>query len=277
MEAKQYELGLVVKSVYLGGAGVLYGSIIGRDGDFFVVKTDRGNYSIAPKDLSVMPKGNNIASDLVFPTPTEEGSNQEDIFLDTNVKSKDDGGLKSKDVIEQESYVIPNNGTTIKLLKQSGWDGKSPILVMKATENFMQLVGIAHNWNYADFNLFEGATIGKTLYVNIDAIPKEDRDKFIKAWLDATPHNYILSESHLPITQEFIESFGFNEIDEKFPAKRYYKKTDRETVLLTTNSNFYSLFEHGLERDLAIFVNYTCTTQSELRFLLTKGRIDCSK
>jgi len=115
--------------------------------------------------------------------------------------------------------------------------------------------------------LFEGATIGKTLYVNIDAIPKEDRDNFINDWLASTPSNYILSESHLPITQEFIESFGFEHL-----GNGYYEHSNG--CQLEQNLKTYALTDK--KQDI-VFSEFDCTTQSELRFLLTKGRIDCSK
>jgi hypothetical protein len=75
------------------------------------------------------------------------------------------------------------------------------------------------------------------------------------------------------ITQEFIESFGFVEYD-NFKGV-FFKKND------TVNLCFYYIDGVAMLFDFIyndwIFDRYTCATQIELKFLLTKGRIDCSK
>lgn len=99
--------------------------------------------------------------------------------------------------------------------------------------------------------------------------------KFPKEEIDN--HYSVGYESNAPITQEFIESFGFVKVtdgqyekdiideDTELPSKLY---------LAQYKDGLWGFFDGGYD---VIFKNYTCATQSELRFLLTKGRIDCSK
>lgn len=87
-------------------------------------------------------------------------------------------------------------------------------------------------------------------------------------------------ESHLPITKEFIESFGFKQKYTATGMRSYTKGLIDEykwLMLTVENDTSFSLVEVFGEKQETIFSDYTCTTQSELRFLLTKGRIDCSK
>jgi hypothetical protein len=80
------------------------------------------------------------------------------------------------------------------------------------------------------------------------------------------------------ITQEFIESFGFKFNSSGFGLETYIKEVKNSNLgtnvqLLVFDKKVYTLnSKYGEEFNLI-----TCTTQSELRFLLTKGRIDCSK
>lgn len=85
-------------------------------------------------------------------------------------------------------------------------------------------------------------------------------------------------ERNLLITQEFIESFGFKFNSGGFGLETYRKEIKNSDLgtnveLLVFDKSVYTLnSKYGAEFNLI-----KCTTQSELRFLLTKGRIDCSK
>ena len=107
----------------------------------------------------------------------------------------------------------------------------------------------------------------------------EAKSKALKRHFENQNDWKISSEDMLPITQEFIEGFGFELVNAKSPAKKFVKTMkDKQAQLYWTNSGEFSMhIDEMLEERNAIFIGYTCTTQSELRFLLTKGRIDCSK
>lgn len=81
-----------------------------------------------------------------------------------------------------------------------------------------------------------------------------------------------------PITQEFIESFGFEKVNE---CKYNFISQEKDSYFLEAVLDKFSLYAEPTaimgENKEYIFQNFTCTTQSELRFLLTKGRINCSK
>lgn len=81
-----------------------------------------------------------------------------------------------------------------------------------------------------------------------------------------------------PITQEFIESFGFVKVNE---CKYNFISQEKDSYFLEAVLDKFSLYAEPTaimgENKEYIFQDFTCTTQSELRFLLTKGRIDCSK
>ena len=86
-------------------------------------------------------------------------------------------------------------------------------------------------------------------------------------------YEVINASDNLPITQEFIESFGFVEYDDISGV--FFKKNETVNLRFDYIGGVAMLFDF-VYNDW-IFDKYTCTTQSELRFLLTKGRIDCSK
>lgn len=128
----------------------------------------------------------------------------------------------------------------------------------------------------------------KDLIVNIDTLEsaslKEGGEKLTTKELLALFYKKGVmldkNEDHSPITQEFIESFGFAKESENTFTKPYGGNVfielsfsdDCWTLELNSNKkNFVT------EPSDIVFQNFTCTTQSELRFLLTKGRIDCSK
>lgn len=93
-----------------------------------------------------------------------------------------------------------------------------------------------------------------------------------------------LYEESAPITQEFIESFWFVKGKNHGDVVEFNKivldvkeKEEVKAELFYSEEVGYSLWIQTMTRDrLPVFVAYPCTTQSELRFLLTKGRIDCS-
>lgn len=102
---------------------------------------------------------------------------------------------------------------------------------------------------------------------------------------DHTRLNEMLDDLR-PITQEFIESFGFELSSFKgFGCLTYEKELSKnETLFLVSYDNKYSLHE-GVKsinpvwpfNFTPVFSDYNVSTRAELRFLLTKGRIDCSK
>lgn len=93
----------------------------------------------------------------------------------------------------------------------------------------------------------------------------------------------LLSVDELPITQEFIESFGFGVHSSSNKVKHFIKRKGGYVTFLSWYLEF-NVFKGFLKKEdmnrgevIMEIPHYTCTTQSELRFLLTKGRIDCSK
>lgn len=114
--------------------------------------------------------------------------------------------------------------------------------------------------------------------------PKDILDIFRKKGL-----TFVNTEDNAPITQEFIESFGFKycaSARERFVIlyELRYNYTHGfscfDSLFLEECNGRFSMyygFQIGKQQYEYIFRDYTCTTQSELRFLLTKGRIDCSK
>jgi hypothetical protein len=81
------------------------------------------------------------------------------------------------------------------------------------------------------------------------------------------------------VTQEFIESFGFIKTRSCDNIEEYQINKNGHKMELINNNGKYSF---GIVSAIsfnysAVFSEYFCKTQSELRFLLTKGRIDCSK
>lgn len=81
-----------------------------------------------------------------------------------------------------------------------------------------------------------------------------------------------------PITREFIEGFGFEYEQEHILGGEFYNKmSDAYRIELYVLEGRYSLNTFlGNDRISSAFSDMVCTTQSELRFLLTRGRIDCS-
>jgi len=135
--------------------------------------------------------------------------------------------------------------------------------------------------------------------INMDKL--EERVYTPKELIDIIIEAKEAVEKSLPITKEFIESFGF-ELDTAEKASlieagavQYIKGRGAyiPEFILTQQGEKYSLYMHapvdpqpekrsGAPQSIRFgfthfFTDYTCTTQSELRFLLTKGRIDCSK
>lgn len=88
-----------------------------------------------------------------------------------------------------------------------------------------------------------------------------------------------------PITQEFIESFGFKySLTGKRKIVQEYTKdiSTKEGIIKVslTVENIDGIDHYSLDNqtyNLSVFIEMKISTQSELRFLLTKGRIDCSK
>lgn len=137
---------------------------------------------------------------------------------------------------------------------------------------------------------FLNGNTNKGFVINLDALeqfgtnletgekitPKEILDKFL-----SMPTILVRSEDNLPITQEFIESFGFAKIREKRTCFSKDIGKNEAIFLLWKGEGTFSLYQISRspmgENSEPIFQDFTCTTQSELRFLLTKGRIDCSK
>lgn len=98
----------------------------------------------------------------------------------------------------------------------------------------------------------------------------------------------IRNDDLLPITQEFIESFGFKFDRHRASGYDDYLKDEPEGsyICLTfavkseyRKRSWYRLIQYkgDGEHSCVIFDGFECHTRSELRFLLTKGRIDCSK
>jgi len=80
-----------------------------------------------------------------------------------------------------------------------------------------------------------------------------------------------------PITQEFIESFGYKLIGygSRDTLYDYLYRSENHRLSIKGNSFTLSISEDAQHNNCGI--TFICTTQSELIFLLTKGRIDCSK
>lgn len=98
-----------------------------------------------------------------------------------------------------------------------------------------------------------------------------------------TTPGFINNENESPITQEFIESFGFKFTGGYVKGRfiREYEKVNDDSIKFSLmveaidNIDYYSLFNELY--NLFVFSEMKISTQSELRFLLTKGKIDCSK
>jgi len=113
---------------------------------------------------------------------------------------------------------------------------------------------------------------GTNLETGEKITPKEILDLFVE-------RGTMISRSEdSPITQEFIESFGFVKVNE---CKYNFISQEKDSYFLEAVLDKFSLYAEPTaimgENKEYIFQDFTCTTQSELRFLLTKGRIDCSK
>lgn len=96
-----------------------------------------------------------------------------------------------------------------------------------------------------------------------------------------------ISTKEEPITQEYIESFGFATHINPGEQTGYsvFKREDISgvTQFLSCFDNFkrFTLRSDMKPNEDTVtfeeFQNYTCTTREQLRFLLTNGRIDCTK
>ena len=96
-------------------------------------------------------------------------------------------------------------------------------------------------------------------------------------------YEVIKASENLPITQEFIESFGFGAHSSSNKVKHFIKRKGEYVTFLSWYLEF-NVFKGFFKKEdmnrgevIMEIPHYTCATQSELRFLLTKGRIDCSK
>lgn len=95
------------------------------------------------------------------------------------------------------------------------------------------------------------------------------------------------------ITQEYIETFGF-ELTDRLDEWFQYKKTTEKGMMLCLDvkDGYYSCFrtasakpkvgwswknDTSIREKYVLFNDYKCTTREQLRFLLTNGRTDCTK
>lgn len=211
-----------------------------------------------------------------------------------------------KEVLNDSVRVAKVDGITMMWLKiadvkkvylDESWGNKPKIedtnsfkthLDEKANENYLSPEE-AGKANEKMYDLLSGKIERTGYLINLDALENlainiETDEKFTpKEVLNAFYDRGIIVDrgNHLPITQEFIESFGFAKIRKKRTCFSKDIGKNEAIFLLWKGEGIFSMYQISRspmgENSEPIFQDYTCTTQSELRFLLTKGRIDCSK